>query len=144
MIVKIKLSTNYVIHSYQTKATNLFRRRYVREGFSRKGAPGPVRRSSLDKSGRGFVIDGGETGYVTDQLVQQSRFYQICLLGDQRLLRQHHLNIIRTSPEHNANTTWTQHKHHSNITRTPPEHRRRHHLNITWSPLSAITLKSIS
>ena len=37
------------------------------------------------------MVDGGETGDVTDELIQQGRLYKVRLLRDERLLRQHDL-----------------------------------------------------
>jgi len=37
------------------------------------------------------VVDGGEGGDVTDEFVQEGRLYQVCLLWDERFLRQHYL-----------------------------------------------------
>lgn len=47
--------------------------------------------AALHEGAGRFVIDGGQGADVADELIQQGGLDQVCLLGDQGLLRQHHL-----------------------------------------------------
>ena len=47
--------------------------------------------ASLHEGAGGLVVDGGQGSDVADELVEEGRLDQVRLLGDQRLLRQHHL-----------------------------------------------------
>ena len=49
-------------------------------------APAPLH----EGTGR-LVVDGGQCANVADELVQQRGLNEVCLLGDERLLSQHHL-----------------------------------------------------
>lgn len=45
----------------------------------------------LHKGGRRLVVDRGQCGDVADELVQQGRLQQVCLLRDGRLLGQNNI-----------------------------------------------------